>query len=92
MLRLLTLVRTDISQELIASIIRVTKIGEYFIFLRSVGRLPVTPNLVATSPNLVTLMMEALSSLQTSVVTRETARNIPEDGIIHSHRRENLKS
>jgi hypothetical protein len=37
-------------------------------------------------------MMAAIRSSETSVPTRATRRNIPEDGIFHCHRRENLKS
>jgi hypothetical protein len=71
---------------------RVAFVRTDLVFLRSVRRLLVAASVVPSSPILVTLMKEAQSSSETSVLTRATRRNVSEDTIFHSHRRENLKS
>jgi hypothetical protein len=86
-IRTAALVRTDVSEERVASIIRMTQIGEletplvltrYIVFLRSVLRLLLAAK-VPRKPILLTLMMVAIRSSETSVLTTPKRRNNPED-------------
>jgi hypothetical protein len=77
MLRRAALVRTYVTEELSASFIRVTRIGELEKTLavtsnRRTLRRIVTASVVPSSAILVTLMKEALSSSETSVLIRAT--------------------
>jgi hypothetical protein len=77
------LVRTDVSEESVAF---------FIVFLRKLLWFLVTANIFRALPILFTLIMETILSSETLVPTRARLRHIPEDGIHHSHRSENLRS
>jgi hypothetical protein len=85
MLRRVALVITDVSEQLSATFIRVTRMGELgtpLAVTSSLCRFLVTASVVPRSPILVTLTKAALSSSETSVLIRTTRRNIQEDTIL----------
>jgi hypothetical protein len=90
MLRRVTLVCTDVSEERIA-LIALTRFGGVGTTL-AVTRNHSTLRRNTCSMILFNLIMEAIRSSEKSILTRATWRHVPEDGIHHSHRRENLKS
>jgi hypothetical protein len=73
MLRRVALGRTDVSEELSASFIRVTRIGAIGT---TVAVLFLVTAEVPRSLIYVTLIMEAIRSFEPSVLTRATRRNI----------------
>jgi hypothetical protein len=77
-------VRIDVSEKLIATVIRLKIIS---IVLQSL----VTANVVPVLLILLALIMELIRSSETSVLIIATRRNTREDGILHSHRCGNLK-
>jgi hypothetical protein len=90
----MALVRTDVSEERSASIVRVTRNGKLGTTVAEISnrrtlrrnsllRLLVTAD-VPNSPILFTLSRKVKNSSETSVVTGGGRRNISEDDILHN--------
>jgi hypothetical protein len=94
--RRVNLVWTYVSEERIASIFRVEKSASeepgWASGCRHRHSLQPPAQAGSSLADFSTLKMEVLRSSVTSVHKRSTRRHIPEDGILHSHRRENLKT
>jgi hypothetical protein len=86
------LVSSDVLEEQTASIIRVECSSELGTLAVVRKQLLITANVVPSSLMFLTLMIEAICSSETSLHTRATRRQILEDGMLHNHRREILKS
>jgi hypothetical protein len=82
MLRSVALVRTQVSEERINSIIRVTRIGVLGTKLTVTSNRSTLPARRFLSP----WMMDAIRSSETSILKGETRCNIPEDGLLLSQR------
>jgi hypothetical protein len=90
--RRIDLVWTDFSEERIASIFRAEKSANEEPVWAGGCRLSPPAHTGSSFADFSALKMEVIRSSETSVYTKYTRRHNPEDGILHSPRRENLKS
>jgi hypothetical protein len=84
--RRVALLRTEVTEEYIASLIRIKRISELE------ATLAVTSSWSTLRRNIISALTMTMLCSEMSVLTRATDRLRREDGILHSHCRENLKS